>query len=430
MKTTTVAPKRRACLHVSVGLSLLFAHALGVCSAVTATQFAVTDGGAATLSIPIQVPRGTGGMEPQLALAYSSTSGNGMLGYGWSLTGPSAITRCPKVKSNSADRERGFVSFGPSDRFCLDGQRLMLVERGQENALEPPSQDRYGKADTEYRTERESFSRIRARGWHPQSFAPLGFIVETKAGLILEFGSVGSEPLQSVSSVILAKFPSWPGPSLVPTEVISRWMLRKISDRTGNSMLFEYCAGEVLPNGGAPFEASQPSNCDRASWNGSAPIQYIRYTNRGAEANGSFAVVFRYEARPDAVTGYFRGASSKQTQRLSAIQTYRNFTGLGRGQLGELVRSYDIYYEPLEASPYQSLRATNTSRILELHERVNDPSTTPLPRVRFAMASDLVFRQTTQHRAAIETPEPPDCQPKGEVMRGRDSLGRGQIQCP
>jgi len=51
----------------------------------TANSFAVTESGAATLSIPIQVPRGIGGMEPQLALNYSSQAGNGLLGLGWNL---------------------------------------------------------------------------------------------------------------------------------------------------------------------------------------------------------------------------------------------------------------------------------------------------------------------------------------------------------
>ena len=42
----------------------------------TGHQFAVTEGGAATVSIPIQVPRGIGGLEPQLSLNYSSSAGN------------------------------------------------------------------------------------------------------------------------------------------------------------------------------------------------------------------------------------------------------------------------------------------------------------------------------------------------------------------
>src|SRR4051812_22521334 len=48
--------------------------------------------GTGNLSIPIAVPSGRNGFQPKLALAYSSGSGNGPFGLGWSLTIPS-ITR-------------------------------------------------------------------------------------------------------------------------------------------------------------------------------------------------------------------------------------------------------------------------------------------------------------------------------------------------
>jgi Salmonella virulence plasmid 65kDa B protein len=64
----------------------LAAHATGNH---TGAQFAVTESGAATLSVPIKVPSGIGGMEPQLALNYSSGVGNGLFGLGWTLSGPS-----------------------------------------------------------------------------------------------------------------------------------------------------------------------------------------------------------------------------------------------------------------------------------------------------------------------------------------------------
>jgi len=88
-------------------------------------QFAVSESGAATYSIPIQIPPGTGGIEPKLALSYSSQSGNGLLGVGWNLAGLSAITRCPRTMAQ--DGVRGSVNFDANDRYCLDGQRLMVV---------------------------------------------------------------------------------------------------------------------------------------------------------------------------------------------------------------------------------------------------------------------------------------------------------------
>ena len=52
---------------------------------------AVEQGGAATYRIPIVVSPGSGGMQPKLALAYSSRGGNGIMGVGWTLEGLSSI---------------------------------------------------------------------------------------------------------------------------------------------------------------------------------------------------------------------------------------------------------------------------------------------------------------------------------------------------
>lgn len=129
--------------------------------------FEVTPAGAATYSIPIEIPTGTAGVQPQLALTYSSQGGNGLLGVGWSISGLSAITRCPQTYGQ--DNNLTGLTFTSTDRFCLDGKRLMRT------GGEAP----YGAHESEYRTEIDTFSKITAFG--DQGGAPRWFQVRTKS---------------------------------------------------------------------------------------------------------------------------------------------------------------------------------------------------------------------------------------------------------
>ena len=81
--------------------------------------------GAAVYTIPIEVPPGVAGMQPDLAITYNSNGGNGLLGVGFSLSGLSVITRCGQTIAQ--DGREGGVYYDARDRFCLDGQRLIAV---------------------------------------------------------------------------------------------------------------------------------------------------------------------------------------------------------------------------------------------------------------------------------------------------------------
>ena len=91
-------------------------------------SFDVDPSGAATYSIPIEVPPGINGIQPELSLNYSSNSGNGQLGLGWNLSAISGITRCGS--SNLTDGFKRAVGFNSSDNYCFNGQRLIEFENG------------------------------------------------------------------------------------------------------------------------------------------------------------------------------------------------------------------------------------------------------------------------------------------------------------
>ncbi|MDM7972657.1 MAG: SpvB/TcaC N-terminal domain-containing protein, partial [candidate division Zixibacteria bacterium] len=75
--------------------------------------------GAVGLSYPVDVPAGRAGMRPSVALAYSSSGGDGVAGIGWSLaTGLGAIAR---------DTGRGELFYDHRDVFAFNGKRMIKV---------------------------------------------------------------------------------------------------------------------------------------------------------------------------------------------------------------------------------------------------------------------------------------------------------------
>ncbi|EMJ99749.1 insecticide toxin TcdB middle/N-terminal domain protein, partial [Leptospira sp. B5-022] len=79
--------------------------------------------GAVSLNYPIQVPAGRAGVQPSLALSYSSTGGDGWTGVGWNL-GLGAITRTP---------EYGALFYDARDTFTWNGKRLIKVSGSTSN---------------------------------------------------------------------------------------------------------------------------------------------------------------------------------------------------------------------------------------------------------------------------------------------------------
>ena len=109
-------------------------------------SFAVTSTGEASYTMPLVSPPGRAGIEPSLALAYDTASGDGVLGMGFRVAGLSSIARCP---SNVAqDGNIRPVEDDSSDKLCLDGKRLVPVGTNS--------------GSVEYRTFPDTFVRVLA----------------------------------------------------------------------------------------------------------------------------------------------------------------------------------------------------------------------------------------------------------------------------
>ncbi|MDR2927836.1 MAG: hypothetical protein LBV41_06530, partial [Cytophagaceae bacterium] len=103
-------------------------------------QFNVSPSGAATYSIPIEVPSGVNGMQPNISLVYNSQAGNGIAGWGWNIGGLSMISRMPA--NIYYDNKASGIDWTKSSPLALDGQHLIPI------------------GNNEYRTENESYSKI------------------------------------------------------------------------------------------------------------------------------------------------------------------------------------------------------------------------------------------------------------------------------
>lgn len=88
--------------------------------------------GSASYTIPIEIPAGVNGTQPNISINYDSQSGNGLVGYGCSIGGFSSISRS-STNIYYDDESRGLMfkngnAYG--EVFSLDGQRLMYSGAG------------------------------------------------------------------------------------------------------------------------------------------------------------------------------------------------------------------------------------------------------------------------------------------------------------
>ncbi|HCO67339.1 MAG TPA: hypothetical protein DIT04_06245, partial [Dysgonomonas sp.] len=90
----------------------------------TGGTFDVSPTGSAQYSVPIEVPLGVGGLQPTLAISYNSQGMNGVVGWGFNISGLSTISRGPKNFFYDGS-EKG-LTFATGDAYYLDGKRLIL----------------------------------------------------------------------------------------------------------------------------------------------------------------------------------------------------------------------------------------------------------------------------------------------------------------
>lgn len=303
--------------------------------------------GAACYTIPLTVPKGIGGIQPNLCISYNSQRGNGLLGWGWDIGGISSINRV-----NSTQYHDGIVkpvNFD-NDRFAIDGQRLIQV---QSTSNEPNCY--------EYRTEVDGLNKIVSYTRTVNGGGLFGygqyetvsyFIVWTADGKRIEYGHSND------SKVYLQE-----------ENDVCQWLVNKVEDRDGNFMEFHY---EQNTYGYKLTSITYTGN------NSASPI-----------VNPFCEVVFNYENRSDVEMTTIGFDVMKQTNLLESIVvkkrnvTEQTFTELYRYDFDyyDLDRTNGIFYSRLETIMFScGEQFYNPTRIFwnnQFHQLQNRAINTP-----------------------------------------------------
>lgn len=274
-------------------------------------SFSIAGNGNANYTIDLDIPTGTNGFAPQLSIIYSSQSGNGFLGKGFSLKGISSINRTGATKFQ--DGFKGGINYDSNDRFSIGSSRL--IPFGNKN----PS---YFTEGTIYHTEIESWTKITASG--TSGAGPSSFTSISKTGTIYQFGATDDAQVKAVGT---------PFNSGTKMNSIRKWYINKETDPNGNSIIYTYTQNPIGANG---------ITIPNTSGKGQVYPSEILYTqNEGQQFGPQRIIKFFYEARNDTAVQFVGGGSFQTMARISNIRIYL----IGSSHDTELIKEYKITYD-------------------------------------------------------------------------------------
>ena len=263
--------------------------------------------GTGNFSVPIAVPAGRPGVQPQLSLGYSTGSGNGPFGLGWQLSLPGVSRKTSRGIPRYAD------AAGPE----TDGQRAdVFVLSGAED-LVPVAGSYPGRVWYRPRTE-GLFARIE----HVRDAAGNYWEVRSKDGLLTRYGTPRPDGADA----------TWRDPAVVadpgdPGRVFG-WRITATQDALGNLIRYEYLPDQGLEQG---HQWDHPL------------IARISYADYGDRAAPSFLVEvdFEYEPRPDPFSDYRPGFEIRTSLRCHTVRvTTHAADGIAR-----VAREYRFGYQ-------------------------------------------------------------------------------------
>ncbi|MDT7827138.1 SpvB/TcaC N-terminal domain-containing protein [Pricia sp. S334] len=274
--------------------------------------------GSGNFSVPITLPPGRNGFQPQLNLEYSTGSGNGPFGLGWSLGIPGVGRKTSK----------GIPKYQGRDTFILSGSEDLVPVKTEANI-------------TKYRPRTEGlFARIERINDAENDY----WNVRSKDGLASKYGtskSKGNDPAAIAH------------PN--NRNNVFAWKLTETKDTFGNRIVYSY-----LRDSGDTYDQLYPEE-----------IRYVDYKDESGNEKFLVTVRFAYDDIPiryeDAMldnrriypTSDHRAGFEIRTAKIcSAIKIYTNPDGVETLTDNQLTRSYKMVY--LHELPDAELQTSNT----------------------------------------------------------------------
>jgi hypothetical protein len=283
--------------------------------------------GTGNFSVPIALPAGRNGFQPQLSLSYSTGNGNGPFGLGWNLTLPGISRKTAQGVPRYDDSADTFLLSGAEDLVPVSGDRI-------NGTLYLP------------RTE-GLFARIR----HIRTAGGDHWEVRSKDGLVSNYGA----PRPQGAAL------DWRDPAAIadPRNAtrIFAWKLTT-TDPFGNRIEYLY------ERGANPLDG--PHRWDQLY------LSEIRYVDYGDRAAPQFLVFvrFAYESRPDPFSDYRSGFEIRTVRRCTQIAIV---TSPG---VEMLVRTYHLEYLDQQELPSQALPPNGLSLLSRIRVVGHDGAVT------------------------------------------------------
>jgi RHS repeat-associated protein len=268
--------------------------------------------GTGNFSVPIALPSGRNGFQPQLRLGYSTGSGNGPFGLGWSVSIPGVSRKTSQGVPLYEDANDTFILSGAEDLIPTS----VLGQTPRVTRYRPRTEGLFARIDHYHDLDNDFWE------------------VRSKDGLISRYGtpaSAGTDPAVVADPAD-------------PSRVFA-WKLTRTTDPFGNHIDYAYDRDRTASQG-----PKEPHRWDQLY------LHEIRYVDvdQASPQNPHFliTVAFHYEDRPDPFSDYRAGFEIRTRQRCTAIEI---FTHPG---MDILTRTYHLVYldQRTDLSPDQLTR--------------------------------------------------------------------------